>query len=191
MKRYLILIALLTMTIVLFAKPMFQANLGFDMAGSIKSDASGDNGSDAKMGITPSFEALWTVMPNMLVGGGIGYQLNRGIDETGVPDKVKFGFLPIYATGKYAFMKNLPVTPEVIVNLGYDLFMGTKEFKYDDNADLGGGINWAIGVGANHPKGYNLQIMYENFNGTYKIDDLNVDQKDTYSTVSIQLGYRF
>jgi hypothetical protein len=186
MKRYLILIVLLAISMMLVAKPMYQVNLGIDMGGTHKFSVSGSSVDyDSKLGISPSFEVLVPVMPKLLVGGGLEYQLGRGIDATGA-DKVKYGFIPIYVVGKYAFLKDLPVTPEVIANVGYDMFTANDEYKGD--ATLGGGLCWAIGVGVNHPKGYNLQIMYRQQTGTLG-DGVTVDV--TQSNLSFLLGYRF
>lgn len=186
MKRYLVLIALLAMSLMLFAKPMYQVNLGIDMGGTHKREVSGFSAEeDSKLGISPSFEVLMPAMPNLLVGGGLEYQLGRGLDVEDYDGK--FGFIPIYVVGKYAFMKNLPVTPEVVANVGYDLFTANDDYKGE--ADLSGGMYYGFGLGVNHPKGYNLQIMYRAFAGGLSDDGVDVDV--TQNNLSFLLGYRF
>jgi hypothetical protein len=185
MKRYLVLIVLLAISMMLIAKPMYQVNLGIDMGGTHKLSVGSSNVDyDSKLGISPSFEVLVPAMPNLLVGGGLEYQLGRGLDIDNFDGK--FGFIPIYVVGKYAFLKDLPVTPEVIANIGYDMLTGNDDYKGDGT--LGGGLCYAIGLGVNHPKGYNLQIMYRSFAGALK-DGTSVDV--TQSNLSFLLGYRF
>jgi hypothetical protein len=185
MKRYVVIIALLALTMMLMAKPMYQVNLGIDMAGTQTAKVSGVSvDTDSKLGISPSFEVLMPAMPNLLVGGGLEYQLGRGLKDSG---DAKFGFIPIYVTAKYAVTKTMPVVPEVIVDLGYDIFTGNSDYKGD--GDLSGGLCWAIGAGINHPKGYNLQIMYRSFAGQWSLGGTDVDI--TQGNLSFLLGCRF
>lgn len=186
-------------------KPNVQINCGLDFGGVMKEKINYESTSEidtystkptTKVGISPSVEVCWPLNPQMYLGGGLEYQLHRGfIEDDG--GSIKFNFIPMYVIGKYQFAPNSNATPEAIIHLGYNFYSGSD--GYTENAELSGGICWAVGAGLSLNKKYILQLLYKQENGTWKNEYYNggtgfyrnIKSKDAYSHATATIGYRF
>jgi len=185
----------------LFAQLTFQGNLGIDFPGVQKYESDGyDSDADTNLGISPSFEVLYPAMPNLLVGGGLEYQILRGYDESGEGDPA-YGFIPIFLSGKYAIPMEAQITPEILLQFGYNFLTANDDLKGD--GDLSGGIYFGIGAGIVHPMGFTADIMYRMSKGGTEGDEeiydpwndewytYSYDTDVTQGNLTLRLGYRF
>lgn len=190
MKHRLLTVVLLISLTALFGQVTFQAGLGIDFPGTQSWGGDLDDDVDTNLGFSPSFEVLWPVMPTFLLGGGLEYQIPRGLDEDTDGDPA-YNFLPIFVSGKYGIPMDAAVHPEILLHLGYNIFMANDDYKGD--ADLTNGFYWGIGAGIVHTSGFTADLMYRRSMGGWEIDfygetwEADIDQ----SQVTFRLGYRF
>lgn len=186
MKKVIVFAIIAMVALTLSAKPTYQGALNFDFPSTQTLDNGSSNDFDTNMGISPSIEALMDIsqLQNLKLGLGLEFQLHRGIDLGSGGDPA-YGFIPIYLTAKYAFLKDLPVQPEAILNVGYNFFSTNDDYT---SADLGGGMCWGIGVGAWHPNGFGATLMYK---ANYGSIDNHGTTDVTQGGMTLGLGYRF
>jgi len=115
-KEWLHVLLLMAGITMLPAQMRFEVGLGIDLPGTHKSEdnVNGTDKPDTDLDFSPSFEALYEVMPNLLTGLGVEYQIPRGADGDWADDP-KFSFIPLYLTARYDVPTQLPVTPELIL----------------------------------------------------------------------------
>ncbi len=190
MKKYLIITIIICCTGFLHA--LIQANLGFDLGGSIEMayDGGGSYTPNVNLGITTGIEYLMQ-KDKFLYGAGLEFQIPRGINDTDADKKATFSFLPIYLAGKYQF-PDIQYKPEIGLEFGYNLFMGSSQFKNDK--ELNGGLYFGIGAAANY-NNFIFQIKFKSNKGSgdWKDSDSNDSGTDDYSYnhLTFMVGYRF
>jgi hypothetical protein len=181
--KYTILIILFSiMTALCFG--VFQIDLGFDISGNHhwKGGGLSDDYSNA-LGVSPSLEYMLHY-ESILYGLGAEYQILRTVNAPGDNDG-KISFVPIYLVGRYQFPTITKVTPEIVAQAGYNLFMADDAYKGD--ATLTGGLYWGIGGAVSIKTKYLIQLMYKTNYG--KVKD-GIDLDITNSQINLGLGYR-
>lgn len=191
MKTSFLLIFYLAITALCFGG-VTQVGIGFDLSGNHKVHLTylGDSASDeydVEMGLSPSIEVM-AQRGNVLYGAGVEYQLPRNVDFG--EDKAKMGFIPVYGVLRIQIPSKGNVTPELVGQLGYNIFNGDKAYK--GSADLSGGIYWGIGAGLSVQK-LIVQLMFKTNNGGLKQDWGGADIKGdiTNTQMNLTVGVRF
>jgi len=156
----------------------------YDLGGSMKDDV---DSYDVDAGFSITGEYVMPYRDKMSLGGGITYQLPRGVEGTDIPTNSEFNFIPLYGLVKY----DLEEGAYVVGHLGYNLFNGNDEFVA--GGELGGGLYYAAGFGMNLAQFNNLEdmnvgLMYSVNNGTHTGED-EVDV--SYSKLSLTFNYNF
>jgi len=182
LKRYLLFFAFVLSSMILIAQTRTQINLGIDWFGTHTID---NYDFDSNPGFFPSIEIMKQYAPACLIGVGLEYQLGRGL--TDIASDAKYGFVPIYMVGKIAFNEGKSITPELIVNGGYDFMTGSE--AYSGDYGLHGGVYWGVGLGINYIQGFTMQVMYRSFEGR-AIGHGESDRISQHNP-SLLLGWRF
>lgn len=189
--KIILLITLLTLVSTL-CLAVVQIGVGLDFAGDHKMESkwngnTSEDSWDTSMGIDVSIEYLLQ-NNNLMYGIGAEYQLQREVDFPS--GEGKMGFIPVYGVLRYQVPVQANITPELIANVGYNIF--TADDDYKGGADLSGGLYWGIGAGVGI-KNLIFQLMYktnygsieqEVFGSTFKGDITN-------SQINLTAGMRF
>ncbi|MBR8702293.1 MULTISPECIES: outer membrane beta-barrel protein [unclassified Fusobacterium] len=164
------------------------------------------NKSDRKdIGYEFSVEATQSVLPEVEVGLGLGYQdhgrAKAAKDEDGeAPLVPRFKSVPLYATAKY----NLPIEsefhPYLKADLGYSFNMkSSKTYKDDEGEEklsYKNGMYWGLGAGVEY-ENFVADLMYKMNYGKVKYEARDEDGYDSaspkinYGRVTLSVGYRF
>jgi hypothetical protein len=177
---------------------MIQAGVGLDLNGqqTFSNSTLGEDG-DVNTGVSLYGELLSgtrVATGNLLFGMGVEYQLPREMkDLSPTAHSRQFSFLPIYATLKYVILP-LPISPEVIVQGGYNFLVNHKNFEFDNSHKISanGGFYWAAGAGVDF-KPFVVQLMYKSNQSSFKWTDVNFGElksTNVNSQLSLQLGIR-
>ncbi|MDD4309003.1 MAG: hypothetical protein PHO32_01350 [Candidatus Cloacimonetes bacterium] len=198
MKRLIFLLAAGCLSLQLHATIKVQLGAGLDLNGkqTFSNSALGEDG-DVNTGVSLYGELLSSsklVIGDMMYGIGMEYQLPREMKNLSPTQHSRqFAFLPIYATLKYSILP-LTISPEVIVQGGYNFLVNEKNFEFDTTHALtaNGGFYWAAGAGVNF-KPFVVQIMYKSNQSSFKWSDVNLGElhsNNVNSQLSLQLGVR-
>jgi hypothetical protein len=190
MKRAIIILILLSVSIFCFG--ILQGGIGTDFSGKHKAESSFGGSSskdtwDVGTGISVYGEYM---MQNggFLYGAGAEYQVPREVKFDSGDGKV--GFIPIYAVGRFQVPVQMNLTPEVLAQVGYNIFTADKDYK--GSGDLTGGLYWGIGAGV-MVQNFVLQLMYKVNTGKWEQDlggsTATIDL--THSQINFSAGIRF
>ena len=206
MKKILFGLCALSMTAMAAEGTHVYLKAGLDPYGRFKEVKVQDNKinkSDRKdIGYEFSVEATQSVLPDVEVGLGLGYQ-DHGRAKAAEVDGEKaelmprFRSVPLYATAKY----NLPIEsefhPYLKADLGYSFNMkSSKTYKYDDGEEYKfsykNGMYWGLGAGVEY-ENFVADLMYKMNYGKAKISDEDGSEthKLDYGRVTLSVGYRF
>lgn len=186
MRSKLFIVILMISVAVCFGKPAFAdiaIMAGADVMGSweVSGDMEGDGDTDTGFFVGGEFST--SITPLISLGGGLRYQLQRS--DTDATD-AKWNFIPLYLLGHVNVPAGL-VTIFGALHVGYNLLQGNDDFKGD--ADLGGGLYYAIGGGVELPMGLQFELLYGVNNGTLEQDGYSADF--TASQISVSVGFKF
>jgi hypothetical protein len=147
---------------------------GYDL-GSTFSDNYGFS-STMDGGFSLGFEYAAEVTNNLMVGGGLEYQLPRN-DST----NTMINFIPIYGLVQYKFSQFY-----VVGRLGYDLY---NQNPTAPGASYTGGIYYEAGAGFNINKNMAIEAVYgiNSCTGTYS----SITKTGIYSKLGLSFGYKF
>ncbi|MCD4828227.1 MAG: porin family protein [Candidatus Cloacimonetes bacterium] len=189
--KQLILVLVLAFGInALFAQLQAQINAGLDFPGNQEWSAiDGSDDFDSYIGFSPSIEILRPVGTDVLIGGGFEFQLSRSIDAG--DRNSTYAFIPIYLSAKFGFPRNGAIRPELLGNVGFNIFMADN---YTYQFDTKGGMYFAFGAGIHHTKGLTVDFMYRTSKGvldcgSYYGSSTVIDV--TQTNLTLRLGYRF
>ena len=205
MKKILFGLFALSMTAMAAEGTHVYLKAGLDPYGRFKEVKVQDNKinkSDRKdIGYEFSVEATQSVLPEVEVGLGLGYQDHgRGKavkDEDGdAPLMPRFRSVPLYATAKY----NLPIEsefhPYLKADLGYSFNMKSSKTYKDEDGEFKfsykNGMYWGLGAGVEY-ENFVADLMYKMNYGKAKISDEDGSEthKLDYGRVTLSVGYRF
>ena len=169
-----------------FSQAKFSIKGGFDLMGESDLDLPGSDPGDVENGFSIGGEVTTPMSEQLMLGGGIVYQLQRAIDEEGWDDW-KFNYVPIYGLIRYNFVAE-SVTPFVSANIGYGLLFADTPV---DDLETEGGLYWGFGGGVIFKNNIFIEGLYTTNNGTISSDDLDAEADHTYTKISIFVGYMF
>ncbi|MFC1501362.1 outer membrane beta-barrel protein [Elusimicrobiota bacterium] len=178
-KAFGVLMAILMVAGSLYAAQIVPKLSLYDTSGSIDG---GSGAVDVDPGYGISVEYLTEAGDNIMVGGGIEYQVARAMTDSNPSSE--FNFAPVYLTGQYCFSPGESLNPFVVLNLGYNLiYDGNDTFK--TNGDLEAGIYYAGGVGAVINEKIRVDLLYSSYAGKTGGSDT------TYTKIGLDVGYVF
>ena len=209
MKKILFGLFALSMTAMAAEGTHVYLKAGLDPYGRFKEVKVQDdkiNKSDRKdIGYEFSVEATQSVLPEVEVGLGLGYQdhgRGKAAEVEGEKGELmpRFRSVPLYATAKY----NLPIEsefhPYLKADLGYSFNMkSSKTYKDEDGEEkcsYKNGMYWGLGAGVEY-ENFVADLMYKMNYGKVKcegIDDgkyYSLSPKINYGRVTLSVGYRF
>lgn len=175
--KKLVLVLIVSMLLVFAVSYVASAEMvvkaGYDFGASFSTSDSGSwnlNG-----GISLGFEYAANVAKNLMVGGGLEYQLPR-YDSDG--SGTSRNFIPIYGLVQYKFSQFY-----VVGRLGYDLY-----YQNPTSPDVSdsGGIYYAAGFGYTINKNMEIEAVYGINNVTAR-----TSATATYSKLGLSFGYKF
>jgi outer membrane protein with beta-barrel domain len=145
---------ILTLTAIFFvfcstATGEMTIKAGLDMAGTVDV---GGNDSDVDAGYVFTFEVITPVTQQLLMGGGIAYQLARGLDGS----DAEFGCTPLYLLLRLNFSRSA-ATPYAVIHAGYNFL---RADKLQSGQDEKGGTYYGIGAGMRFGNGFLIKALY-------------------------------
>ena len=151
--------------------------LGLDMGKAGNKDER-----DSAMGLSIAGEGLYALTPELEVGAGLEFQLPREVKAL----DAKVSFIPLYAMGRYKFMKWNDFTLYANGRFGYNFFSLTKG---DTKAETGGGLCFGASVSATYQKMYFAELGLMMHNGSEKATPDNLGW--SYTKISLGGGVNF
>ncbi|MDZ4183184.1 MAG: hypothetical protein U1B83_09925, partial [Candidatus Cloacimonadaceae bacterium] len=140
MKRITFILVIALLFIQLQATVKFQLGAGVDLNGhhTFSNDTLGED-SDVNPGISIYGEVLSSrplAIGDLMFGLGMEYQIPRELKLLSpAQHRRRYSYLPIYATVKYVLLPTA-ITPEAIVQGGYNFLVNHKNFEVDDSYNL-------------------------------------------------------
>lgn len=198
MKKLMFILVVGLLAFQVHADTMIQAGVGLDLNGQ-QTFSNPDLGKDddVNTGVSLYGELLSStniVAGDLIFGVGLEYQIPREMKDLSPEEHNRqFSFLPIYTTLKYVILP-LPISPEVILQGGYNFLVNHKNFEFDSTHALkaNGGFYWAAGAGVDFQP-FVIQLMYKSNQSTFKWTDVNLGElksNNVNSQLSLQLGIR-
>lgn len=183
MKKYLSLIAVVVLcvlgTIHAQSDVKFVPKFGLNLAGNHEVEWRGQSGDvDVNIGVDLGLDIVTDINENVTLGGGLGYYIPRSQDVSGSGN---FSFLPIYGLAKFYFLGQEQFDVGLGGQLGYNFYSGND--KYSGNADLNGGLYFAIGAHCRINNRLIIEAYYKSSTGDVAdVFDVN------YTTFTLQAG---
>jgi long-subunit fatty acid transport protein len=150
------------------------AKVGYDLGGTFTIGTSQSTDGGFSLG----FEYTSEMGDNLMVGGGLEYQLNRNF--TGF--STAFNFIPIYGLVQYKFDQFY-----VTGRLGYDLLSVNPAPSAP--ISLNGGIYYGVGAGYTIDKNMVVEAIYGIYNMSQSV--VGYTTNGSYSKLGLSFGYKF
>jgi hypothetical protein len=164
----------------------FGLKAGIDVMGKVDNDIE-DEG-DAEMGFCIGGEYVKQISDSVVFGGGVIYQLPRGVDESNsLWEDTTFSYIPIYGLFRLFFNAD-KVTPYATIHLGYN-FVTANDLPGD--VEVEGGFYWGIGGGVIFTNGFFAEVVYSVNNGVLSSAYFDIESDTDYKKITIAAGKIF
>lgn len=147
---------------------------GYDLGGTLSSVGS----VPVDGGLSLGFEYTSEISDNLIVGGGLEYQLLRKVNSS----PYGISCIPIYGLVQYKFSEFYAVG-----RFGYNL--SSTDVPLLPGETWGGGIYYGVGAGMNIGENMVVEAVY----GVCGISDsyMGITLTGTYSKIGLSFGYKF
>src|SRR6056297_1932279 len=184
-----VIVAVLALSLLIFSGSVIAQDYLSQGQWEIKAgiDSSGElENMDIDRGFSIAGEYKFPYTDRWTLGGGLAYQMDREVDESGQDGEI--GFVPFYGLAQYDMANN----PYYLVgHLGFNSFRTNSTFEDDNDVDdTSGGLYYALGAGMEFGERYTAEMLYSVNNGEIEYNDGD-DEDVEYDKFTISVGMKF